>query len=676
MYIANIRIENFRCFGSGESGLSLPLKVGLTALVGENDTGKTAIIDALRFVLGTRDQEYFRVQESDFHCAPDAAERSREIRITCLFRGLTGSDKSAFPEYLTYVASGGGHDAVLYMNWTARDIVGARSTRRFVSVEVRSGENGDGPVFDPEARNLLRATYLRPLRDAERAMSAGRGSRLSQILQHTKEIKEIGEEFDPDAAGPPDADKLSVLGVGDYASALLRDREGIKATRKRLNEDYLAPLSFSGDSLTADIDVSPAGDKEARLRQLLEKLELELRGQQPAGAVSNRGLGSNNVLFMACELLLLGAEEDGFPLLLIEEPEAHLHPQRQLRLMRFLQEQAETARADGQQIQIIVTTHSPNLASAIRLGNLVLLVGGKAFPLHSGTTGLEPSDYRFLERFLDVTKANLFFARGVVIVEGDGENILLPALARLIGRDFTEHGVSIVNVGSTGLRRFARIFQRKDAATDGTVSVPVACIADKDVMPDCAPVITGRVKDDDALPDKACRRWWVKSDFSAGELEAHTEVIRQKADGQKVKTFVSDEWTLEYDLAHAGLAQDVWVAAHLAKADERINAGTLDADVATADAEAGFAALGEGLSAEERASRVYALFTTGTTASKAITAQYLAERLEKRVKGGGLTADGLKAALPDYLKESIEYVTGGSEPPAAADDGGVGADGG
>ena len=76
---------------------------------------------------------------------------------------------------------------------------------------------------------------------------------------------------------------------------------------------------------------------------------------------------------------------------------------------------------------------------------------GRAFSLAEGQTGLDKSDYRFLERFLDVTKADLFFACGVMIVEGDAENILLPALATLIGRDFTEHGVSIVNVGSVGL---------------------------------------------------------------------------------------------------------------------------------------------------------------------------------------------------------------------------------
>jgi putative ATP-dependent endonuclease of OLD family len=85
--------------------------------------------------------------------------------------------------------------------------------------------------------------------------------------------------------------------------------------------DLLKNLSFAGSDLSGDIGVA-TGDDAARLRQLLEKLELQL---QEAGAdhlPRNRGLGSNNILFMACELLLLGSEEDGFPFLLIEEPEA------------------------------------------------------------------------------------------------------------------------------------------------------------------------------------------------------------------------------------------------------------------------------------------------------------------------------------------------------------------
>ena len=520
---------------------------------------------------------------------------------------------------------------------------------------MRSGKTATDDS-GPEVRNLLRATYLRPLRDAERAMTSGRGSRLSQILQHTKEIIEVGKDFDPEEAAP-NVQNLSVLGVGDYASALLRSREGIKEAGDRLNDEYLARLSFAGNILSANIDVNTVGDKEARLRQLLEKLELELHSPAGSGTFSNLGLGSNNVLFMACELLLLGAEEDGFPLLLIEEPEAHLHPQRQLRLMQFLQQQAEEKRENGQQTQIIVTTHSPNLASVIKLPNMVLLDCRKAFPLHADATKLDASDYRFLERFLDVTKANLFFARGVVIVEGYSENILLPELARLIGRDFTENGVSIVNVGGIGLRRFARIFQRKVKDRDGILSVPVACITDLDVMPDCAPQIVGRIKGDEALPDKANRRWRIKGDFTDKELTDRVNSIKKRADGQNVKTFVSDEWTLEYDLAYAGLAKDVWGAARMAMKDDQIQEGKKSIDEVKNEALEQFEDFDKEMPREELASHVYALFTRGKKASKPIAAQYLAKRLEEQFTTRKVNADELKAKLPPYLLSAIEYVT-------------------
>ncbi|MFZ0662530.1 MAG: AAA family ATPase [Acidobacteriaceae bacterium] len=530
MFLAELLIENFRIFGEGLDALTLSLKPGLTALIGENDTGKTAVMDAIRFALGTRDQEFIRVEESDFHQPPNAAPRKKEIRIRCKFAGLSLTDIAAFTEYLTYEPKDSPAIPVLYINWHA--VSGLKGNRRFIAVETRSGLAADGPSLDAESKVLLCATYLRPLRDAERALSAGRGSRLSQILQHTKEINECGTGYDH-ANPPADPSTLSVLGIADYANVLLGDHAGIRNARKRLNDEFLKDLSFHGNILEGSISVSGStGDPNTRLRQLLEKLDLELRDRGQA-ATANRGLGSNNLLFMACELLLLGSEADGFPLLLVEEPEAHLHPQRQLRLMQFLQQKAKEARADSQRIQIIVTTHSPNLASAIQLDNLVLLSStAKAFPLCAGCTKLDPADYGFLSRFLDVTKANLFFARGLVIVEGDAENILLPTLARMLQRDFTANGVSIVNVGGIGLRRFARIYQRKDPKTDGVIPVPVACVTDLDVMPNCAPEITGRVKPGEAWPAPNDRRWRARRDYTAEELRSLAKIHAPRRPGR------------------------------------------------------------------------------------------------------------------------------------------------
>lgn len=646
MFLAELRIENFRMFGEGENAFVILFRPGLTALVGENDSGKTCVVDALRFALGTTDQDWYRLEEADFH----QGDTKREIRIVCRFESLELRDKRAFVEYLTYGDSAK-DEPCLYIHWTAADTGASPKGRPFRRVEMRSGKNGDGPQIASEVRELLRATYLRPLRDAESELSAGRGSRLSQVLHRTGDVK-LGKEYDPNT--PTDPEQLNVRGIGDFANALLEQQRGINDTRGKINT-HLTKLSLAGDELRSRIKVSGAkSSDESRLRQLLEKLDLSLGALSQPDAGGKLGLGSNNLLFMACELLLVAQEDEGSKLLLIEEPEAHLHTQRQLRVMKYLQEQA-----DEKGVQIIVTTHSPNLASVISLDNMVMIQGGRAFSLAKECTNLEPFDYRFLERFLDATKANLFFARGVMIVEGDAENILLPTLARLIGRDFTEFGVSIVNVGGVGLRRYSRVFQRRDNAV-GQISIPVACLTDMDVMPDCAKLT---IKKD--LP--------TKKGLGASGLSQRRTDLGKKTNGQSVKTFIANEWTLEYDLAYFGLAEEVYVAACLAKKDDALAKKSEDLDVNKLEEEkktalADFKNLAQTVKdeaakgvntneaqAELLATKVYELFTNGTKSSKTISAQYLAAALES--KNPTLTPDAWRKALPSYLIEAIDYVT-------------------
>ncbi|MPQ71780.1 MULTISPECIES: AAA family ATPase [unclassified Pseudomonas] len=658
MYLSALKVQNFRQFGADRQGLVIQFNKGVTALVGENDAGKSSVIDALRLVLQTRDGEYVRLQPDDFHI-PEDRRQAHQIKIVAKFSDLSTAEQGALSEYVTFA----GQQPVVYIHWTARRLNDDQLARRWVDIAVRSGHDGGGPSLDANVRQLLAAAYLRPLRDAEREMSPGRGSRLSQVLKNFPDIKN-GADFDgTQPLDDLDTATLSLAGLAEYLRHLVNLHEGVKKAQGTINENYLSHLALEGDDLYSRINFAEGGSESARLRQILERLELGLLDQQSGDARGAYGLGSNNLLFMACELLLLGRELDGLPLLLIEEPEAHLHPQRQLRLMEFLEAAAKPVEIDRQRpVQVILTTHSPNLSSKIALNNLVLMHRHKAYSLSEQHTKLDATDYRFLARFLDVTKANLFFARGVVIVEGDGEAILLPALAKIMDRDFTRHGVSVVNVGGTGLGRYSRILQRAKPE-NGTLNLPVARIADMDVMPDCAPAILGLVDDDDDPRwNGKHRRWKAMRHFGDDEGSRNKSLsdrrVKLKADdAQNVETFVADHWTLEYDLAFAGLAKQLLVAARLAENDDVLNQEKKKHEEVIREAETEFGQLSQ--SSETLAhlcSHIYSLFTT-KKASKAITAQYLVDVLDNDLQRKVLSREQIVDSLPGYLKEAITYAT-------------------
>jgi putative ATP-dependent endonuclease of OLD family len=701
MYLSALKIQNFRQFGVESNSLVIQFNKGVTALVGENDAGKSSVIDALRFVLQTRDGEYLRLQPEDFHI-PGQGAQATQITIVAKFADLSVADQGALSEYVTF----NGGAAVVYIHWTARRLSDDVLTRRWVDISVRSGHTGAGPSIDSNVRQLLAAAYLRPLRDAAREMSPGRGSRLSQVLKNFPSIKD-GSGFDVDQplANP---ESLSLTGLAGYLRHLVNLHPGVGSAQNSVNDDYLSHLSLEGDELHGRINFVDGSSESARLRQILERMELSLLDQGSQEARGEYGLGSNNLLFMACELLLLGKEPDGLPLLLIEEPEAHLHPQRQLRLMEFLgaaakpriasattvqppvsnenvevelpwnagsavpsveqpgqheaADQEASQESETRPVQVILTTHSPNLSSKIALDNLVLMHGHKAYSLGKQHTKLDEGDYRFLARFLDVTKANLFFARGVLIVEGDAEAILLPALAKLLGRDLTRHGISVVNVGGVGLGRYARILQRANPES-GVLNIPVACISDMDVMPDCAPEILGLVEnDDDPKWTSPSRKWRATRDFGKDDESQRLGLnercrLRKANDEQNVKTFVAGQWTLEYDLAHEGMAREVLTAARLASKDEAIHAGREQYDQVIEHAVAEYDGYtNAGMSAEQISSTIYALFHR-KVASKAIAAQYLVDILEQRYEGSPGAHQTVRDILPSYLVEAITYVT-------------------
>ena len=618
MYISGVKIENFR--GIGKETI-FRFNPGMTVLVGENDSGKSTVIDAIRYVLGTTDQNWYKVELLDYH----NENTENEIHISICFSDLSLKEKAAFMECLTYTKTG----EKLYLNWTAKYMKNVKPNRTLVNLTC--GKNGDVSAPSPEARELLRVTYLRPLRDAYVQMRSGRNSRLAQIMSS---ISGLNSGIDKYESGV-DVNQLSLSGIFDLSNYLLANHEQIKQVNENINEILKQKMMLNGDALNTEIVVSGLGNTEDRkVYSLLEKLDLRVHDEN-SDNYGNVGLGTSNLLSMACEMLL-NSDSDISSFMLIEEPEAHIHAQRQLKMMQSLQGSKKNQ-------QIIMTTHSLMLTSVVELENLVFLQNHKAFPMGKRYTLLDDNDYKYLERYLDATKSNLFFSKGVLIVEGPGEELLLPAIAKLIGRNLTDYGISIVDVESTGLMRYAGIFQRKNG---DWLKLPVACITDRDVLPDCAPAIC--IKSDYSDKEKwpKNRRWKVESEIT--DKKAYIDAIKNKLEGQYVNVYIPEQWTLEYELATTGLAMDMlnviaeMRAMELKESDKEKLLKEYTDVYATYNTE------------EEKASYIYSFFRKKYI-SKAEFAQYFSVYIEEKYVDKA--ANEMEKFFPKYLVDAIKYVT-------------------
>ena len=681
MYLKTLKIWNFRKYGRGDGefasslpGLVVEFHEGLNVLIGENDSGKTAVIDAIRYVLHTPSREYIPIDEKDFHY--EGAGRAEELKIECTFDGLTEQDQGLFLEWLTMEDH----------RFKLRVWLYAKRKDNAVISEFYAG-TGDGAQMDSGAKALLRSVYLKPLRDALTDMTHGYKSRFAQILGAHEVFKtKPGEDGQTEKHQLVAKYEKLKQEIEDYFKG---EQEG-NAISNGINELLKKHFLFSDER---EAQIKLAGGE---LTEILHQLDLILEGNKS-------GLGTLNLLCMAAEMLMLEQQKKGLKLVLIEELEAHLHPQYQMNVIDYIKSVVKIEKT-----QFILSTHSITIGSKLPLESLIVFRGDKVYPMGHDYTKLAKSDYSFMERFLDATKANMFFARGVIIVEGDAEALLLPAIAEAIGKPLNQNGVSIVNVGSTAYKRYAKIFQRKDGSV---FDMPVSIVTDMDI-PVMAyfkedvkrekyawaggPTIT-RIKAKHADFDgrKIPEYFRFKStlqDVLSGEnisqdeidslidslgdkqsvsqemlnsLRAHKrEALEREYSQGKTKIFLPQEWTLEYEIAKSGLAKDLYIARVLAKAEDNnaisdfskaLNKAKTKAEKLWKDSDA---------TTEDFA---YGIFKplNNQTVSKAATAQYLAEKINPRSDKYNNTEEAQTEIVNhltndprlSYLIEAINHVT-------------------
>lgn len=253
------------------------------------------------------------------------------------------------------------------------------------------------------------------------------------------------------------------------------DIDGIKNKIKDLNESLsgIKQISSIGMDINSKLQdivglvYSPEVSVESSLKEDIDSIARFL-SLNPADErdIDSLGLGHLNILYIALKLVEFEANRhhEILNIMIVEEPEAHIHTHIQKTLFDNLQ-------LSKNYTQVIMTTHSTHISEVSNIENVNVMKRSKNGSLimrptngldlfgEKNLVGKKVSLTECLSRYLDAKRSVLLFSKGVILVEGDAEEIMIPALVKYgLGITLDEIGIGLINVGSVGFENIASIF--------------------------------------------------------------------------------------------------------------------------------------------------------------------------------------------------------------------------